>query len=116
MSATNNAIRVAFEPIRELAFGGITNVYAAVGTPFLYPCRMLVLFNNTDVLLAVSFDGVTDHLAIPGGGQIIFDFTTNRSDFGGYFVLPVGTEIWVAAPFGNPTINEFFATVIYGQD
>jgi len=116
MASPNNAIRVAFEPLRVLAFGGITNVYAAVGTPLANSCRLFEIVNTTDELIYVSLDGVTDQFVVPGGGSSVFDFTTNRSDFGGIFCIAANTEVWVRAPLGNPTLGDVYVVVCYGAE
>jgi len=66
-----------WEAARTAAFGAILDAYSAVGTPIDHPPRIYIINNFTDKPVYISFDGATDHLAIPPGGHLIVDSTTN---------------------------------------
>lgn len=107
------AIRLYPEVLRSVAFGSISGTYAPIGTPFLHPCRILVLQNQTDGLLVISWDGVNDHLPIPAQGYIILDVTTNKTvDIGAFFAQD--TQLYVrdltAPTTGSLYVSTFFGT------
>lgn len=112
MSAQNLAVRLAAEPLRSLAFGSISGTYAGLGTAFANPVRLMLIVNDTDVLLTFSLDGVHDHFVLPAGSQLIMDVTTNKSDSGGAFNIAQGTRIYVK---GAPTLNSVYLSVFYGS-
>lgn len=66
------------EPLRSLAFGSISGSYAAVGTPFDFPCRLICFTNNTDGDMLFSRDGATDELFVAAGSFKLFDISTNH--------------------------------------
>lgn len=106
------AIRLYPEPLRSLAFGSISGTYAPIGTPFVNPCRILLIQNQTDSLLVVSFDGVNDHIPLVAQGFVLFDCTTNKTvEVGAFFAQ--GTQLYVKQIVG-PTVGSIYVTTIYG--
>ena len=113
MNSASSA-RIAFEPLRTIAFGGITNVYAAVGTAFANPVRLLKITNMTDVDIIVSYNGVTDQDIVIASGFTLYDYCTNQSSVGGLLEQPVGDGVWVKrAGAANPISGNVYVTVIY---
>jgi len=109
-----SSARIAFEPLRTLAFGGITNVYAAVGTSFANPVRLLKITNMTNEDIIVSYNGVTDNDVVIASGFTLYDYCTNQSAKGGLLEQPVGDGVWVKrAGAANPTSGNVYVTVIY---
>jgi hypothetical protein len=99
------------DPLRSLAFGSISSSYAAIGTPFGHPVRMMIVQNFTNVQLTYSFDGINDHFVLPTFGQVIFDVTTNEFQQSG-FVISVNTNMMVkgtGATSGNVYVSVFYA-------
>lgn len=86
---------IVIDVIRTLAFGGISGTYAAVGTPFTFPVRLICFTNNTDGDVFMSDDGVNNQLFIPANSFKLFDVTTNR--FGNIpgLVFAIGTQFYV---------------------
>ncbi|CAM5999029.1 unnamed protein product [Sphagnum balticum] len=66
------------DPLRSLASGSISGAYAAIGTPFAHPVRIMIAQNLTDVTLTYSFDSVNDHFVLPAGGQMIVDVSSDE--------------------------------------
>ena len=88
--------RVFFEPLRSLAFGGISGSYASVGTPTTHPVRMVKIINNTEGDMFVTTDTSRDEMFLPASCHTIYDFQSNinpRTDDS--FVLEVGTQFSV---------------------
>lgn len=108
--------RALFEQIRVLASGGTSASYAEVGGPLLNPCKMLIINNQMDGDLMMSFDGVTDHLYIQAGQGMVLDFSSDKEGPSEKFSLSEGTTIWVRQ-FGlvDPTTGDIFVSVVYGK-
>lgn len=104
-------IRVAFEALRTLAFGSISTSYAAIGTPLTAPCRIVKIFNGTNLMLRISLDGTTDHDAIPPSTGQVYDITGNREDDGGFFIA-TGTQFYAKTETGTPSSGNVYLTVI----
>ena len=77
------SVRIRYEALRSLAFGGISGAYAGVGTAFADPVRILKITNLTDADLLISFDGVTDRDIIPANTVEVLDYGSNRAETGG---------------------------------
>ena len=108
------ALRMAFEPLRSLAFGSIGAAYMGVGTPIQHPARQFLVQNLTDASLLFSFDGVNDHFRLPANGFWLNDNTANRSVSQGFF-LDEGTRLYVKQD-GVPTSGTVDFTIIYGSE
>jgi hypothetical protein len=102
--------RIRYEPLRSLAFGGISGTYAPIGTPFDNAVRILLIDNLTDANLTISFDGVNDHLIIASSSGRIIDYATNR-------VGPVDqleqSEATIVYVKGSPSVGSIYVAVIY---
>lgn len=94
--------RGGFEPLRSVAFGAITNAYAALGAITTGHVRLFSIYNGTNQDIMISFDGVTDHLRLFTASFQLFDFTTNKVRDDGFF-LPQGTQFYVKYPGAAPT-------------
>jgi hypothetical protein len=107
------SIIATFEPLRTVAFGGISTAYAPVGTPFANPIRLMKIVNNTAGDLLFSIDGVNDYIFQPAGSGTIYDICTNHEqDLAFYF--PVGTQIYVKQSTA-PTSGACYVEAVYGR-
>lgn len=86
---------VSFEALRTLDYTGISASYAAVGTKFANPIRLICITNNTDGDMFFSTDGNTDMLFVAAGSFKLFDLNTNRQNSDQVWVLQKGTQFYV---------------------
>lgn len=86
--------KVSVEPVREVAFGGISGTYAVVGTPLARRGRIVNIHNGTDAQIYVSLDGVNNHFRLAVAETKVLDLTTDRVDEAGFFIGK-GTQFWV---------------------
>lgn len=107
----SNAIRVLYEPLRSLAFGGISGAYAGVGASFAHPVRILKVTNTTDAALLISFDGSTNHDVVAASSAWIHDYSANREANGDQLDQAQGTRIYVKQ-VSAPTLGTVYVTVI----
>ena len=110
-----NAIRVAYEDLREAAFGAIGAAYAIVGTATQNPIRIITIVNDTDAPVVISFNGVDDHIYVPATSGFTYDYNANKQDPSGIFQQPSGTEIYVKRHAGAPTTGDLAITIIYAS-
>lgn len=103
---------VRVDALRSLASGSISGTYAAVGSSFTHPMRLLKLINTTDVNITVSFDSINDNDLIPAGGFALYDLTTNKTVPDTTFAFEKGTTVYVK---GSPTTGTFYVVAIFGQ-
>jgi len=105
--------RVQLEPIRSLAFGGISASYAAVGTPFDNPCRLICFTNNTEGDVFFSRDGSTDELFLAAGSFKLFDVQTNVRPTGeSASVFEKGTQ-WYVKQIESPVSGSVYIETMY---
>lgn len=88
--------RAFFEPIKTLAFGGISAAYASVGAVTTYRLREVGFSNTTQGDMYFSIDGVTDHIFVAAGSYKTIDIQANMNpEKDDKYVLPVGTQFSV---------------------
>lgn len=104
--------RVAFEPIREVAFGGIGVAYAVFGGILTDYTRLITISNGTDDAIYVSFDGINDHLRLEANTFKLFDFTANKVRDDGLF-LSQRTQVYLKRVLGAPTTGTATLEVMF---
>jgi len=109
------SVRIRYEPLRTLAFGGISGTYAGVGIAFANPVRMLKITNTTDANLLISFDGVNDRDIIPAGTIEVLDYGSNSASPVGQLDQSVGDRVYVKQSGGAATSGSVYVTVIYAS-
>ena len=115
MNSSDNAIKLAFEPLRELTLAGAVVGFTAVGAPLLYPARMNFINNNTANTIYISLNGVDRHLEIASSTGIVADWSSNKSNQGGVALIPAGTQFWAdtgAAATGSVSIATVYASTV----
>lgn len=109
------AIRLAFEPLRSLAFGSIGAAYTGIGTSVNHPLRQFFIQNLTDTTLVFSFNGVDDHFRLPRNGYWMEDITANKTIVTGFF-LAEGSRLYVKHDGVAPTTGSADFTTIYSAE
>ena len=109
--------RAQLEPLRTLAFGGISGTYAAVGTAFVNPSRLICFTNNTDGDLIFSRDPllIAGEIFIAAGGFKLFDISTNRRPSNqDDLVFEIGTQ-WYVKQVTAPTEGDVYIETIFAE-
>lgn len=114
MGISTLSVRMLAEPLRSLAFGSISGAYMGIGTPLVFPSRLLFIQNLTDAQLLFSFDGVNDHFTLPASSNFVFDITTNQQHEAGIY-FSVGTRIYVKE-VGLPSMGNVYVSTFYGSN
>lgn len=102
------------EPLRSLAFGGITAVYAPVGSGLEFPAREFLVQNLTNTTLTFSLNGVDDQFQLPASGFWINDNCANQVGGDGFF-LRVGNVLYVRSAGALPASGQVNLSVIFSQ-
>jgi len=111
-----SAKKVYFDTLRTLAFGGISGVYAAVGSALTVEPRIIYITNDTDAGMIFSTDNTnaTGMLYLPKGTFKLFDLTANmvpgKDDS---FVMAKGTIIYVKQS-SAPGSGAVYVEYVYG--
>lgn len=95
MAYTN---RLAWEPLRSIDSATFTGSYQALGTPLAHQSYIVKMVNNSNVLVTISVDGVTDVDVAPASSFWLYDEDTsgNPTPEG----LPEGTQFFVKGSAG----------------
>jgi curli biogenesis system outer membrane secretion channel CsgG len=107
------SVIVAVDSYRTLASGSISGTYAAVGTPFAHPMRLIKIINTCDTGMSISFDGVADNDFIPAGSFSLYDLCTNEVTDSGWF-FRTGTQVYVKQ-LSAPSSGSVYVIALYGQ-
>jgi len=116
MSLYSLCIRLFPEALRistGAAIAAAGGAYIGIGTTLDNPSRILYLLNGTDVLLLFSYDGITDHQALPSNGFLLLDVSANSSVSQGFFIAQ-GQRIYVRYPGAAPTTGSVYLSTYYG--
>lgn len=108
-----------FDSLRIINYALITNAYTAFGIPFSHAMRLLDFQNDTTSLIYISFDGVTDNIALIPGAFRVYDVTADQ-DTNEKFRYQNGTQIYLkyvgTAPVSSPNFtNNCYMTAFYGK-
>ena len=106
--------RVNFEPVREVAFGGIGAAYAALGGPTIDYPRIFSIYNTTNTDVYISLNATTNHMRIPAASSIVRDLTTNKVRDDGFFI-PKGTTFYQKRAGAAPAAGNVWIEVIYAD-
>ena len=90
--------RAFFEPLRSLAFGGISGSYAAVGSPTENTVKVFCITNNTqgDMIFSVDNTVAAGQMYVAAGSYKLYDVQANmNAQFDDKYVFPVGTQFYV---------------------
>ena len=107
------SIIVSVDAYRSLAFGSISGSYAAIGTPFAHPMRIVKIINTCNTDMSISFDGTTDNDYIPAGSFSLYDLSTNEVEQAGWF-FRTGTQVYVKQ-ISAPASGSVIVISLYGQ-
>lgn len=103
------------DTLRTLANGSIGATFAAVGTPFAFPARIICFTNTTNEDVVFSMDGVHDQVLVPAGSFKLLDITTNHRPVNqDDFCFANGTQ-WYVRYLSAPNTGAVYIEVVYAQ-
>lgn len=83
--------KIAWETLRSLDSATLSGAYQAIGTPLQQASYILKLVNNSNTLVTISIDGVTDIDVAPANSFWLYDEYKGIVREG----VPQGTQIYV---------------------
>lgn len=105
--------RVFFEPIKTLAFGGISGSYASVGAATTHQVRAFKISNNTMGDMMFTTNTAQDEMFVPAGSFTLYDLQSNiNPKHDDKFVLAVGTQ-FSCKQITAPTSGAVYVECIY---
>lgn len=107
--------RAHFEPLRTLAFGGISGTYAPVGDPLANQVRAFCITNNTQGDLIFSLDNtvVEGNMFIAKGSYKLYDVQSNmNAKKDDKYVLAEGDQFYVKQVTA-PTSGDVYIECLY---
>lgn len=107
------SVIVSVDSYRSLAFGSISGTFAAVGSAFAHPMRLVKIVNTCDADMIISFDGTSLNDYIPAESFALYDLCTNEVENGGWF-FRTGTQVYVKQA-SAPSSGSVFVIAMYGQ-
>jgi len=107
-------IRVAFDAVREAAYGSIGASYAAVGSATTDYARLVCMSNGTNADVYVSIDNSSNHFRIPANGFKLLDLTANKQS-NAQLYLEKGTTFYAKRVSGAPTSGTFWIECMYAE-
>lgn len=113
MAISAVSLRVYPEVLRSIGFASISGTYIGIGTPLLFPARIIMLQNSTDSDLLISWDGINDHQFIASQSFTLLDVSTNKVTEQGWFVAG-GQRFYVKEINTSPTEGSVYLTSFYG--
>jgi len=112
-----SAKKVYFDTLRSLAFGGISAVYAPVGSAFTVEARIICFTNKTqgDMIFSTDNTNADGQIFVPAGAFKLYDLTSNivpeKDDS---FVIAKGTQFYVKQSTA-PVSGAVYIENVYGQ-
>jgi|SRR5690606_10402960 len=109
----NQSTSIVFNPLISVDSATFTGSYIAFGTGFTYPVRILHIVNNSDQNATISFDGgTTDHLLIPAGSFVLYDFGTNKGESAPVLELKKGSPMVIKGSAGTGLVYAMSAAAV----
>jgi len=106
--------RVAFEPLREIAFGSLTSSFQAIGAATSHPIRWYRLVNNTDATIELSLTGNQTEEKMSPVSFLLIDLTANEVKANGFFV-PKGVYFYAKYVGAAPTTGSLWISTMYAE-
>jgi hypothetical protein len=106
------------EPLRSLAFGSISGNYAAVGTAFEFPSRLICFTNDTEGNVIFSRDPLlaAGELFVAAGSFKLFDMATNHKPSNqDDFVFEKGTQ-WYVKQLEAPVSGAVYIETVHARE
>jgi hypothetical protein len=95
--------RVAWEVLRSRDSATLNGTYQTLGGPLLNASYILKLVNNSNVLVTISVDGISDFDVAPANSFWLYDEGKSGTN-SAYPAMPEGTQILIKGSAGVGSI------------
>ena len=100
MSGTGLKVRLSPNTIQSIDSSTFTGSYQKLGTPSVYPIRIIKFTNNSNQLVTLSWNGVNDHEVLPAGSFLLLDVSANN-ELSYILEIPAQMQFWVKGSAGT---------------
>ncbi len=97
--------------LRSIDSATFTGTYQPVGTPLIYPTRLIRFLNTSNVGVTVSWDGINAADYLPANSFLLLDISTNHEN-SLVFEIQIGTQFYV---MGSTGTGLFYISTYYGR-
>lgn len=104
--------RIAWEPLRSIDSSTFTGSYQELGSSLEFPSYICKLVNNSNVLVTISIDGVTDVDVAPANSFWLYDETKYGNP--SLQFLPQKTQFFVKGSAGTGSVylvSQYIVTI-----
>ena len=102
-----------FDELRSLASGGISGVYAAVGSVTSVRPRIVTITNNTEGDMYFTTDNSRDEIFVAAGAFKLYDIQANiNTASDDSYVLPIGLQFYVKQ-VAAPVSGSVYIEIVY---
>lgn len=95
--------KIAWETLRSFDSVSLNGYYQAIGTPLAQASYICKIVNNSNVLITVSIDGLTDIDVAPAGSFWLYDESKSGLN-AAYPAIPKGTQFFIKGSAGSGLI------------
>ncbi len=92
---------IAYSPLQSVNSSTFTGSYIPLGIPTPTTSRIFKIVNNSNVLITVSTDGVTDMDILPANSFSLYDLGSNRGNPSADTSLAKHTQFYIKASAGT---------------
>jgi len=89
--------RLNWETLRSVDSATLAASYVALGGPLVHPSYILKIVNNSNILVTISIDGVTDIDVAPANSFFLYDEDEGNPS---HEAIPAGTQVYVKSGTG----------------
>jgi hypothetical protein len=90
--------RLAWEPLRSIDSATLAGSYVKIGPILANPSYILKMVNNSNILVTISLDGITDIDVCPASSFWLYDEDTSGNPTPES--VAKGTQFWIKGPVG----------------
>jgi hypothetical protein len=90
--------RIRWEELRSIDSATFDGTYKQIGTPLVHPSVILKMVNNSNVLVTISLDGVTDVDVAPANSFWLYD--EDAAGAPAPEAVSADTQVWVKGSAG----------------
>lgn len=106
---SNFSVRILPETLRSIDSATFTGAYQALGIPLAHAPCLVKFVNNSNQLVTISWNGVTDHDIMPSSSFSLYDITSNACREGGLYISK-NTQFYVKGAAG---VGSVYLVVFY---
>lgn len=105
-------LRILPEELRSFDSVEFDGTFLPIGSPLEHPSCLVKFINNSNVLVTISWNGVTSHDIMPSNFFTLYDINTNAGTERGLYIGQ-GTQFYVSGAAGGGNAGLVYLTSFY---